>query len=268
MAGGTASSAGELVRMVAGRRLVTHLTTGSLVTLTTFATFSAPAPPAAAGSVCPATLLPGEVCAVVETIVGPLVPTTDSTAPSPVPTLPSLPEPLADTPLAPGPTSPVPSPSSPPSNEETAPAPSTPPGAGTASPAPRPAAPPPSSTAASGSGDDRATVAPPVAGEIARGVDLPALIAGASPFVLGPAPVPTATATGSSADGTSELAAVRSLPGDDLADGGLPRPSAPITLAVLLVAGVLGAHGVRWVDRQTASSAASASGVDTGARQA
>jgi hypothetical protein len=48
------------------------------------------------------------------------------------------------------------------------------------------------------------------------------------------------------------------MPRDDIGDTGgpsLPRPSTPITLAVLLVAGVLGAHGVRWVDRQTSTSA-------------
>lgn len=219
--------------MVARRRLVAHLTTGWLATA---AALVLSAPAAGADSICPTTL-PGEVCAVVDAVVSPLVPT------------PPLPEPLPTVPVAPGPTSPVPSPSSPPSNDGAAPVPSTPPGAGAASPASHPAAPAP---------------AAPVE-ETARGLDLPALDpAPSSPFVLGSTLTPYATPNDS-----SQLVATGGLPGGAVGDGDLPRPTGPITLAVLLLAGALGAHGVRWVDRQGAASAsARAAGVDTGARQA
>jgi hypothetical protein len=157
----------------------------------------------------------------------------------------------------------VPDSSSPPSNEGTAPASSTSPGAGDASPASHPATTNPllgGTTAAPASvGGTRPVVAPIVNGtETARGLELPALSGNgtaSSPFALGPAPLPStnAGAHGISNELAAPLPAARSAStGGD--NGGLPRPGAPITLAVLLVAGVLGAHGVRWIDREMATA--------------
>jgi hypothetical protein len=155
----------------------------------------------------------------------------------------------------------VPDPSSPPSNEGTAPASSTSPGAGDASPASHPATTNPllgGSAGPASVGGARPVVAPIVNGtETARGLQLPALSGNgtaSSPFTLGPAPLPSsnAGAHGISNELAAPLPATRGASTDG--SGGLPRPGAPITLAVLLVAGVLGAHGVRWIDRQMATA--------------
>jgi hypothetical protein len=274
--------------MVARTRRVATLAAGSLATLGSLAVVGAlTTGPAGADSICPTTLLPGQLCATVDTVTGTLTatpttqpttattqpttattqpttqPTTDTTSPpttaAPLPTAPSLPVPSI--PLLPGPTSPVPDPSSPPSNEGTAPASSTSPGAGDSSPASHPATTnrlAGSTSASSASvGGARPVVAPIVNGaETARGFDLPALSGNgtaSSPFALGPAPLPTtnAGARGISNELAAPLPAARSA---STGGGGLPRPGAPITLAVLLVAGVLGAHGVRWIDRQMATA--------------
>lgn len=265
--------------MVARTRRVATLTAGSLVTFGSLTVLAAlTAGPAAADSICPTALLPGQLCTTVDTVIGTLTspttapttpttqPTTDTTsppttaapAPAPVPTVPSLPAPSI--PLLPGPTSPVPDPSSPPSNEGTAPASSTSPGAGDASPASHPAATKPLGGTTAGTtsvGGSRPVVAPIVDGtDTARGLELPALSGNgtaSSPFVFGPALLPS---TNAGARGLSNELAAALPAARDASSGGasLPRPGAPITLAVLLVAGVLGAHGVRWIDRQMATA--------------
>jgi hypothetical protein len=263
--------------MVARTRRAATVTAGSLFALGSLTVLCAStADPAAGDSICPATLLPGQLCATVDTVVATLPsptttqpttdttssPTTDTTsptttAPAPAPTVPSLPAPSV--PLLPGPTSPVPDSSSPPSSEGPAPAPSTSPGAGDASPASHPATTSPLGGATAATASVRGT-RPVVSGtdtDTARGLALPALSGSgtpSSPFVLGPAPLPStnAGARGISNELAAPLPAARgasSEPGPSL-----PRPGAPITLAVLLVAGVLGAHGVRWVDRQMATA--------------